>query len=93
MLIVEAAKPVFSACTDCTDAPSAIPYSILRLSVELLFLVASHQKWSHHLQQVQILMPYNYIPLCTVYCLEKNQSAPRPSGRFTYLGTQCNCNN
>ena len=52
MLVVEAAKPVFSACTGGTDVPSAIPYSI-RLFVELLSLVASHQKWFHHLQQVE----------------------------------------
>ena len=33
----------------------------------LLTLLATQQKRYHHLQEVQSLMPHNYIPSCTVY--------------------------
>ena len=72
------------------------------LSVELVSLLATQQKWYHHLQQVQSLMPHNYIPgtiVCIIllysslYLLITAVSISRVVQVFTKTGSACSCHN
>ena len=58
-----AAEPKHSYFKGGIDVSSANLYS-MRLSVELLSLLATQQKWYHHLQQIQSLMPH----ITTYHC-------------------------